>query len=264
MKRYLRIFLLHLERLFEHRSRSLVWFLIPLVNSGLLLFFWKGASNSSPAPGWDFSSIAAYYLMLIIASSMVMSHIEEDVGQRDIKGGGLVKYITKPFSYYWIKFSEEIPSRILQGLYGIIILFLALFFFRSSVSINFSLDTFLLAILITLMAYFMSFTFKMIVGLLAFWVLDLGGIFNLIDVIILIFAGFIAPLALLPEIIEKISNILPFAYMIYYPIISFQGKVSFLSSLNIILMQLSWLAVLVCLYFILWRKGIQKFTGVGQ
>ena len=60
---------------------------------------------------------------------MLSSHIEEDVAEFDIQQGDLVRYLIRPFPYYWIKFIEEIPYRILQGSYGIIIMITVAVFF---------------------------------------------------------------------------------------------------------------------------------------
>ena len=111
--RHLRIFLLHLQYAFELRSRSFVWFLISFINASIYLLFWQGALRTGNVivEGLSLSGITSYYLLLIIAGAFLTVHIDEDIALGDIKQGYLVKYLTRPFSYFWIKFIEEIPYR---------------------------------------------------------------------------------------------------------------------------------------------------------
>src|SRR5579859_7403905 len=98
--RYIRIFLLHIEHVFEGRSRAFVWFLTSIIYPLLMTLFWKSATNGgkSIAPGWNYSSLVSYYLFTTIAFAFLISHIEEDVSRLDIKEGKLVSYLLRPFS----------------------------------------------------------------------------------------------------------------------------------------------------------------------
>src|SRR5689334_7180600 len=104
--RYFRIFLLHFQQAFALRSRSLVWFGISLFNPVTFLIFWTGAYNekSTLFAGWNLSYVSTYYFLLVIASSLLIVHIEEDISYWDIQQGGLSRYLLKPFSYVKSKF----------------------------------------------------------------------------------------------------------------------------------------------------------------
>ena len=154
----LNIFFLHLQQVLHHRLRSLVWFFIPLMNNLTLILFWSGAlKNSTPSANWTMSSVTTYYFLLTIAGAMLSSHIEEDIASTDIQQGNLVRYLLRPFPYYWIKFIEEIPFRILQGSYGII--FAHSFSLTFGKLIQITTDPFVLVMsgLIAVLAYFFEF-----------------------------------------------------------------------------------------------------------
>lgn len=195
---------------------------------------------------------------------MLMSHIEEDVARQDIQNGELVNYLLKPFSYFWMKFFEELHYRLLQGFYALIIFSIFSFFFHRLIKITDNLQTLVLGMVIVVLALISSHLFKMIVGLLAFWTVDIRGIFNLVDIVILIFAGFIVPIDLLIGPLTKIANALPFAYMIYYPVVVFQEKLSLNQLINVVFMQIVWLTIFISIYRFLWNRGIKKFSAVGQ
>ena len=264
--RYFRIMLLHFQHIFEHRSRSFVWFLVSLFSPLLFILFWSGAfqGRSEIAPSWTFSRMTSYYFLLTIVGATLMAHIEDDVSRYDIREGGLVKYLMKPFSYYWMKFFEEIHYRLLQGFYAIIIFSIFTLFLGEFVVITDNFVIFMLSLVVAVMAYFLSFTFKMIIGLVAFWTTDIMGIYHLTDIILLIFAGYIVPIELLSSPIATIAHALPFAYMIYYPVIAFQGRFGISDLFSVIFMQMIWLSVIFLIYRLMWKRGIRRFTGIGQ
>ncbi len=264
--RSLRIMLLHFEHIAEHRVRSFVWFLVSLFNPLLFILFWIGAfqGKTEISSNWTTSSITSYYLLLTIAGAMLMSHIEDDVARQDIQNGELVNYLLRPFSYFWMKFFEEIHYRLLQGFYALIVFFIFSLFFHELIKITTDpIIVFFGAIIITL-ALLLSYVFKMIIGLLAFWTVDIRGIFNLIEIILVIFAGYIVPIDLLIGPLSRIATALPFAYMIYYPVVVFQGKLVFNQLPGIIIVQIFWLFLFVFVYKFLWNKGVKKFSGIGQ
>ena len=104
----------------------------------------------------------------------------------------------------------------------------------------------------------------MILGLFAFWSTDTGGVFNLSEMFLFLFAGYIIPLQLYPPILGDIAKILPFSLMIYYPIVALQGSLDVLSGVKVILIQGAWCAGLVGVYILMWKHGLKKYTGVGQ
>jgi ABC-2 type transport system permease protein len=226
---------------------------------------WSGVSftNSNINTSWPINARNTYYFLLVIAGSTLISHIEEDVAEKDIKEGKLVSYLLKPYSYFWHKFFLEIPYRLLQGFFGVIIFIITSMIGTSFI---FSSDTIviLLSLIVIILALFVGFTYKMIIGLWAFWFLDIWGVYQVTEVCMLIFAGFVLPLDLYPDWLKTVSLLTPFPYMIYFPIMSIQGKFVIYELLNIIGRQLLWLGILKFLYSLFWNKGLKKFTGVGQ
>lgn len=264
--RYLKILLLQFEHVFEQRLRSFVWFIVTFINPLISILFWRGALKGGHEiiPGWTISTIVSYYFFVAIVGAFLVSHIEEDISEYDIRKGELVRYLVKPFPYYWIKLFEETPYRILQGVYGIITLILFYVFFGSFISLSRDLLTICLAVIISFLAAFISNTFKQSIGLLAFWVTDISGLYDVLEVVHIVFAGVLIPIALMPSFIRIIANILPFAYIIYYPAMAFIGHLSYVELLHVIGIQCLWLTVLIYIYQKLWTNGIKKFTAIGQ
>lgn len=263
--RYFRIFLLQTQEVLEARSLSVVWFLTSLTTPILMLIFWSGATAAAGGKifSWSYSNFATYYLFIALAGSMLTAHIEENIAFEDINKGELSQYILKPFPYYARKFLMELPWRLFQGCLAITGIIIVAFFVKNLVSVTSSPIVFFLAVFIAILAFILSFTFKMILGLLAFWFTEISGVMNVNEIIFGIASGAIIPLEFFPRSLRMIFDVLPFSYMIYYPIIAFLGKLNITTLLQVILMQLLWIAILGLVYKFTWAKGRKTFTAVG-
>jgi len=263
--RALRIFLLHCQRIFEYRLKSFIWFLAPLMNSIFLIVFWRAALNGkSTVTGWTMSDMTAYYLLLAVASTFLNSHVEDGVADEDIRQGDLARFLLKPISYYWIKFCEETPYRLLQCVYGIIFVLISTLVWGNFLKFSLSIENTILFIMIVVLAYFISFTYKLSLGLTAFWFKDAKGLHSALDVVALIFGGAILPIQLFPDYLQKIAYLTPFPYIIYYPITAFQNKYSINILFQIIGFQFFWLSIMLIFNRVLWNKGIKIFTAAGR
>ncbi len=255
--KWLRMSGLYFERVFEYRLRSLIWLLLPLTNNMTLILFWSGAGMNTPA-------ISTYYILMTVGGLLTTSHVEFEVSEVDIKQGQLVNYLTKPISYYWVNFFSEVPYRVLQALYAAVIIGSLLMFFPHALKITLNPFHIPLVVLIFILGYLLSFTFKLSLAYLSFWFKDIHGLMELVTIIIIIFSGGVMPLPWYPQILQTISNILPFAYSGYYAITALQGTVPLFGLFNIILIQGMWLGVLLLIHKTLWKNGIKEFTAVGQ
>lgn len=261
--RNLRILLLNMQQIAQERARSFVWLLSSLLQPIMLIGFWTIAVKSNNTIKWSTNSITGYYLLLIVVSTF-MPWVEETISKEDILEGKLSQYLLKPYSYYWFKFFEELPYRILQCFYAlVIILFVFVVGHIQLIYFN-SVSSVLLFTLMAVSAYMMAFNFKLIVGLTAFWFTEVAGILNLVATLLFIFAGYIMPLSLFPAPISKIAFTLPFAYMVYFPITALQGKLTTVEALEILSIQVLWVCLLFLVYKVMWSKGIKQFTSFGQ
>lgn len=264
--RYLKIFVLHFQHVLEQRLRAFVWLIVTFVNPFLLILFWRGAlsGNNEIAPGWNISTLTSFYILVAVAGNLLNSNVEEDVSELDVKNGELVRYLVKPISYYWMKIFEEMPYHVLRAGYCLIAIGILNVFFGKIIAISSDPLTLLLTVVIAVLASFISNTFKLIIGLTSLWLTDIWGFFEAINVAHAVLSGSLLPLVLLPEWLRFVSNILPFVYIIYYPVAALIGRLNYGELITVIAIQSLWLIGLVLIYKKVWTEGIKKFTSIGQ
>lgn len=231
----------------------------------VMLLFWKGVSNAHAltAAGWSYAAITSYYVFLTVFGSLTSSNIEDDIARKDILKGNLAAYILRPVSYFWIKFLEELPYRVVKAFYGLIIFLILYVLLGRSIFVfhTVGIDSFLFCIMI-LLAIFLGYIMKVVLAFLAFWVTDIRSALETFDVANILLAGYLVPLFLAPGWLSNIAYVLPFSYVVYFPIASFEGKLTFAQSINVIIMQLIWLGIFYVLYLFMWKRGVKKFSGI--
>lgn len=265
MTRYLRILSLYFQQIFQHRARVLMWFLVAFINPLVLLLFWQGAlAPNQKLLGWDISSMRTYYLLLIIAQTGLIHHVETDVAYTDIKQGELMRELLKPFPYITLKALAETPARILQMSYAIITVSVIVLFLHIPLKMSNEPIIILQAIMISLSAFVLSFLFKMLLGLAAFWMTSIDSLIETDDVLIMSLSGLVLPLNLFPSWLSSIAQFTPFPYILYYPVASLIGIYRSSELWNIMLVQFCWIVFLFVAYLLVWNRGLKKYSGVGQ
>ncbi len=263
--RYVRIFLLHFQYLYAHRGRPVIYFFVGAFSSLLFLAFMRGAfQNNSNIGQWNLSTVTSYYFLLIIVIATLRSHAELPIVRDDIEKGELAGRLLKPFPYYWLRFFHEVPVRIFEGFIGVIIWFALSFYFNNFLQPDFSIPQIGAIIILVVLSYMISFTFKMIVGITALWTNDIRGLEELVEITLIIFSGQLIPIDLLPGVLEKIAYLLPFSYFTYFPVIALQGKLSFYQLISVVGVQIIWLVLLSFVFRYLLKRGLRRFTDLGH
>ena len=77
------------------------------------------------------------------------------------------------------------------------------------------------------------------------------------------FNGSFVPLALMPEQIEKLAKLLPFRYIISFPIETLTTQISTKAVLANFFVEIIWIVMLSVILKIIHTIGIRKYTAVG-
>lgn len=265
MGRHLRIFALFFQHVFQHRARNFMWFLIAFINPLVLLLFWQGIlSGDQRIQGWNIDSMRTYYMFLIMAQAALMHHVELTVAFNDIKQGELMRELLKPYPYFLMRLTAETPWRTIQAFYSVIAVIIVPYLLKAPIVASHDSMIILQAVLIAVNAFFISFLFKMIVGLVAFWMTNIDSVLEVNDVSLFALSGLVMPVNLFPQWMQTVAHFTPYPYILYYPISSFIGIYNSADLLNIILLQFGWIVGLFILSSLMWKRGLKKFSGIGQ
>jgi ABC-2 type transport system permease protein len=100
-------------------------------------------------------------------------------------------------------------------------------------------------------------------ALLAFWATRADGLLAVQDSLLFLLAGQVAPVMLLPGLIREIAIILPFRYMLGFPVEVLTTPLSDAALIQGFAIQAGWLVLTIIAARMIWRAGIRRYEAVG-
>lgn len=110
------------------------------------------------------------------------------------------------------------------------------------------------------LAIVVSFGWRFLLNLTAFWLLDIRGTSMLGILVMNFFSGFLVPLSFFPDWLRTIAEWLPFRAIVMVPVEVFLGQRSAGSALSI---QLAWVVVMLLLGQLALRAAMRKLVVQG-
>lgn len=244
----------------EYRVSMLIWMLsasFPLV----MLAVWLSLAKDGPIGGYTAGDFVAYYLLGFYMRQMTAVWVAWELDY-DIRHGDMNTKLLHPLHPIHEYISFNLGDKVLRGLVftPIVVLVAWLLPGVTLVVTPLNLAFFVLALIgAWAMRYFTQFS----LGLLSFWFSQALVLTDVFWMLFLLFGGGLAPIDLLPEPLRTLAYILPFRFMMSFPIEIMMGRLT----VNEILIGLGsvviWIVVLVSIQRVLWARGMRRFGAFG-
>ncbi len=102
-----------------------------------------------------------------------------------------------------------------------------------------------------------------VVGMLAFWTLEVSGPFMIYTAISQFLAGALVPLWFMPEWLRETASVLPFQASSYAPVAIYLGRVQGSGAWVLIGQQVGWAVVVWVILRLVWRRVFRRVTIQG-
>lgn len=112
-------------------------------------------------------------------------------------------------------------------------------------------------------SYALLWLLSALVGMIAFWWMELGNLGMVKDAVVRLLSGSIVPLWFFPQIVQDVSVFLPFQYTFQTPLSIYIGKIGVVEALPAMGVQLIWVAVAYLCLVWAWKHGSQKVMVQG-
>jgi ABC-2 type transport system permease protein len=100
-------------------------------------------------------------------------------------------------------------------------------------------------------------------GLITFWTTRVGPIFQLYIAVELLLSGRLVPMALMPDWVQRLADVLPFQWTFGFPIEALVGNLSTEELLGGLGMQLLWIVIGSILVRVVWHFAIRRYSAVS-
>ncbi len=178
----------------------------------------------------------------------------------EVKTGSLAYSLNKPYSYVLYQFSTFLGRSFANMVINVLVCTVVPYFLVGA--LHASLFGIAVGIGMMFLGYLLYFSISLVIGLLAFWIEDINSIDWLYRSTTIIFGGAILPLALFPDTIKKIAELLPFGQL-YYSAARLMVKYDHAYFVKFFSVQLFWLIFFCLLANYLMRKGLKRVSISG-
>lgn len=203
--------------------------------------------------------------MVLMVSTLVLSSPSSDNIGGEIANGDLSNYLLKPVSYlkYW--FARDLSSKLLNIIFATFEVSILWLLLKPNIQMSSNLAVFLGFILSCILAIVLNYLVSITTRFVAFWTPEnTWGIAFVALVLQEILGGGIFPLDILPKFVNILLQFTPFPYLIYYPVAIFVGKIQGMELIRILGQTFIWIAVMLWLSNLVWRKGLKAYSSEGR
>lgn len=262
LRKWWAIFSIYFQDGLAYRASGLIWLTTDLVTAVTMPLVWASAAQGGAIKGFTSSDFVLYYLAMLLLTSFVTSHIMWDLAM-EIKEGQFSVMLVRPISFFQYTFFRNLSWRILRPILFAPMFLLLLWGYRGYLA---GAHVFLgwqfwVALLL---GHLLSFTFVVMMSMLALFVQEATSIFELYYIPMLFLSGQLFPVGVLPDWAKTLTKLFPFYFTTGAPTEILIGRLTGPAMIGALWWQLGWC---LCTYIaarLLWKKGLRYYTGVGM
>ncbi len=246
----------------QYRASLLIWMISQVLEPLIYLLVWTAVASSHGGGVADYSTgeFAAYYIAFMLVNHVTYTWIMYEY-EFQIRQGLLSPALLRPVHPVHADIAQNISTKVI-GLPLVLAVAAALtLIFRPEASLQ--VWSTLLFIPVVLAAFLVRFFVEWTLAMAAFWVTRVSAINQVYFMLTLFLAGQIAPLSLFPASIQVLAAVLPFRWMVSFPVELLLGRLSPVDAAIGIAVQLAWLAGSYAIAMLVWRRGAQAYSAVG-
>jgi ABC-2 type transport system permease protein len=246
----------------QYRIALVIW-MIGLVLSPLIyLVVWTTVAHAKGGNVGTYSAhdFAAYFIVLMIVDHVTFTWVIFNADFR-IRQGALSPLLLRPV--------HPINADIVENVSFKLLMFMVIIPAAIAMSVAFgprlhpapwAVVAFVPALAL---AAVLRFTVEWTVSLISFWISRMEALDQMYYVLMLFLSGQVAPIGLFPAPVQLAANVLPFRWMVAFPVELLLGRLSLGETAAGFGVLLAWLAVGFVGLRITWRLGLKQYSAVG-
>jgi ABC-2 type transport system permease protein len=180
-----------------------------------------------------------------------------------VKNGRYSKFLVQPVGYFPYRLASFFGNK-LPGLAMILaVLVIVLAGLKAFWGVSLEPGRVLIFPLTLALAMVLNFLIFYCISAVAFWLVEIGFLFEGVRIVFILLSGGIFPLEVFGERFVQAMSLLPFKYTINFPITVLNGKLAYSAMPLSLLVQLIWIGACLLLARALWRVGSKRYIAVG-
>lgn len=260
--RWKAVFSIYFQDSIAYRASGLIWILTDATTALTMPFVWLSATKSGAIKGFSGGDLVLYYLCNLLVGAFITCWFMFDIAF-EIKEGQFSSTLVRPFSFFQLCFIRNLSWRVMRLTLTVPFFLFFLWLYREPLTgaqVHLGPELFASVIL----GHLVSFTTAMALAMVALYVGEAMGIFELYFFPQVFLSGAIVPISLLPDWARAIGQVLPFYYTTGLPTEIMIGRVTAEQAWPLIGVQALWAVAGYGLWRALYKNGLKHYTGVGM
>lgn len=246
----------------QYRTEMLIWLFGAILQPVMYLVVWSAvaSANGGSVGGYSASAFAAYFIVLMLVDHLTFTWIMYEFEPR-IREGAFSPRLVRPVHPIHSDVADNFTHKFL-GLFPLVpvAVVLSLLFHATYAPPPWALALLVPALIL---ACALRFVIEWTLALTAFWVTRVGAVNQMYEVAVIVLSGQMAPLSLFPGVVQTLASLLPFRWMVAFPVELALGHVAPRAALAGLGIQTIWLVIGVVLLRVVWRAAVRRYAGVG-
>jgi ABC-2 type transport system permease protein len=243
-----------------YRAEFLVWILttnMPLV----MLALWRAVAADGPVGRFGQREFTSYYLGVLAVRLLTSNWVAWQMSM-EVRDGTLSAKLLRPVHPLFAYAAEHLAAVPMRAL--VISPVVAILLYSSWDRLA-GRDPVIVAVFFAslLGAWLLIFFSMVLLGALAFFIDSALGAFELWIGVHAIFSGYLIPLETLPTWVRGAAAVLPFRFMLGFPVEALVGLLDRGQALRQLGAQWSYVALLAVGGLSVWRAGVRRFAAFG-
>ena len=259
---YLQQFRTTFAMMLQYRAALAIWMIAHVLEPLVYLIVWSTVSKASGGSVGDYTTgeFAAYFIVLMLVNHVTYTWIMYEYEYR-IREGMLSFALLKPVHPIHSDIADNISSKAVTFPFMVLVAAAMALIFHPAIS--FVPWALLVAPLALVLAFGVRFLLEWTLAQAAFWTTRVSALNQTYFVMVLFLSGQIAPLTLFPPAIQTGAAILPFRWMIGFPVELLLGRLTPVEALTGLGAQAIWFLLSFLLARYVWRAGVRVYSAVG-
>jgi ABC-2 type transport system permease protein len=259
---YLQQFRTTFAMMVQYRAALVIWMIGHILEPLVYLVVWSAVSTANGGSVGEYSprEFAAYFLLLMLVNHVTYTWVMYEFETR-IRDGSLSFALLRPVHPIHADIADNICAKLVTLPFMIVF----------AVILGALFDPHFAPPLWAIVAFIPALGFAFLVrGLLewtlaqaAFWTTRVSAVNQAYFVLMLFLSGQIAPLSLFPSFVQTAADILPFRWMLGFPVELLLGHLSPAEAMTGLGAHIAWTGISIILLRLVWRAGVRSYSAVG-
>jgi ABC-2 type transport system permease protein len=246
----------------QYRASLFIWMIEHALEPLVYLIVWSVVAESGGGSAGDYSTaqFAAYFIVLMLVENTSYTWIMFEYDYR-IREGMLSPALLRPVHPIHADIADNVSAKAITMPFMIVVAVVLAAVFHPALSPQpWALAA---AIPALLLGFLLRFFLEWTLAQAAFWTTRVSAINQSYFVLMLFLSGQVAPLSLFPPVLQVAANVLPFHWMLGFPVELILGRLSPAEALLGLGAQAAWAAIAFLLLRVTWQAGIRRYSAVG-